>query len=133
MKDENWIIWNPANIEEGPAFSVEVIQNDEVTRFSVDCESRGIDILFYGLVPMYTYSLEGIRTLTWATVQEKKMDKFFFRKWFLYKVENSDFLSWAIKESCGYYSEAELTHYCIVTERDVIDILAMSEPEIVVK
>ena len=80
MKDENWIIWNPANIEEGPAFSVEVIQNDEVTRFSVDCESRSIDILFYGLVPMYTYSLEGIRTLTWATVQEKKMDKFFFRK-----------------------------------------------------
>lgn len=57
------------------------------------------------------------------------MDRFFFRKWFLYKIENSDYLGWALKEACGYYTEKELTHYCIVTEHEVVDILAMCEPE----
>lgn len=77
-ENENWLVWNPTNIEGGPAFSVEVIQNDEVTKFSVDCESRVIDIISCGLVPMYTYSIEGIRMLTWATVQEKKWIDFSF-------------------------------------------------------
>lgn len=83
-ENENWLVWNPTNIEGGPAFSVQVIQNDEATKFLVGCESRVIDIVFYGSVPMYSYSIEGIRMLAWATVQEKKTDRFFFRKWFLY-------------------------------------------------
>ncbi len=35
----------------------------------------------------------------YVPVQEKNNDKHYFNKWFLYKVENSDFIKWAAKES----------------------------------
>jgi hypothetical protein len=38
-----------------------------------------------------------------------------------------------MKESCGYYSEADLMHFCIVTEQNIVDILAMCEPEFIVR
>ena len=56
-ENENWLVWNPTNIEGVPAFSAEVIQNDEATKFSVNCESCVIDIIFCVLVSMYTYSI----------------------------------------------------------------------------
>ena len=47
--------------------------------------------------------------------QEKYNDKFYFRKNPVYKVENSLLIKWVLIESCGFYSETDLTHYCIVT------------------
>ena len=47
--------------------------------------------------------------------QEKYNDMFYFRKKPVYKVENSLLIKWVLIESCGFYSETDLTHYCIVT------------------
>lgn len=127
-ENEKWILWNPTKIECGSAFSVEIFQEEDATRFTLNCKNGIVDVWFFCLVPIYLYSVEGIRMATWAPVQEKENDRFYFTKWFLYKVENSEFLDWAIKEGCGFYSKEDLTHFCIVTENDVVDILAMGEP-----
>ncbi len=132
-KDEKWTAWNPTNIAGDPAYYVEIFQEEEATRFTLDCEHKIIDVLFYGFVPIYLYSVEGIRMATWASIQEKEHDRFYFQKWFLYRIENSDFLDWAIKEGCGFYKKEEFMHYCIVTQDDVVDILANCEPVIVVR
>lgn len=131
MKEvENWIVWNPTNVELGKAYAVEAVHCEDQIKFIIDCEENKIEITYDGFIPVYTYSLEGIRTATWGSVQEQHNDKYFFKKWFLYKVENSRFLKWALEESCGYYSEKEIVHYCIVTQQSLMDIVATSEPKI---
>ena len=133
-ENQNWIVWNPTNIEFGTvyAYAVEALHCEDGIKFVVDCEKNKMEVVFSGFVPAYTYSLEGMRLASWGPVQKKYNDKYFFTKWFLYKIENSSFLKWGIKESCGFYSEAELTHYCIVTEQSLMDILATSQPQIII-
>ena len=66
--------------------------------------------------------------MSWSIAQEKYNDKLYFRKNPVYKVENSLLIKWILIESCGFYSETDLAHYCIVTEQDVVDIISMCEP-----
>ena len=70
---------------------------------------------------------------TWGAAQDKYNDRFFFRYWFLYKVENSKLAKWAEEESCGIYEAGQLTHYCIVTCEEIIDVLSTFEPSIIIK
>lgn len=129
-KDENWILWNPSNIKSCQAYSVEIAQDDRGTEFMVECENIFVSLLFEGYVPIYVYSDEGIRMATYTPVQEKNNDKYYFRKWFLYKIENSDFYKWAMRESYGMYEEYGYQHFCIVTADEVVDILSVVEPTI---
>ena len=48
-------------------------------------------------------------------------------------MENSKLSKWAEEESCGFYVSEQLTHYCIVTSEEIIDILSSFEPTITVK
>ena len=130
---ENWLKWNPANIPEGEFIVIDYIQNKDGTKFILNDENSVVEILFDGITPIVRSSVEGIRMRTWGEVQQKYNDKFFFRKWFLYKVENSKLSKWAEEESCGFYVSDQLTHYCIVTSEEIIDILSPFEPIIVVK
>lgn len=130
---ENWIKWNPANVPEGEFIVTDYIQNKDGTKFILDDENNIVVILFDGITPIIRSSVEGIRMRTWGEVQQKYNDKFFFRNWFLYKVENSKLSKWAEEESCGFYVSDQLTHYCVVTSEEIIDILSSFEPIIVVK
>ncbi len=130
---ENWLKWNPTNIPEGEFIVTDYIQNKDGTKFILDDENSAVEILFDGITPIVRSSVEGIRMRTWGEVQQKYDDKFFFRKWFLYKVENSKLSKWAEEESCGFYVSDQLTHYCIVTSEEIIDILSPFEPTIIVK
>jgi hypothetical protein len=67
---------------------------------------------------------------TWGEIQLKNSDKYFFRNWFLFQVENSKLSRWAAEESCGFYEEEELKHFCIVTSEELIDILASFDPTV---
>lgn len=134
--NENWIVWNPKNINTkkvSGAYDVETLTDENARKFIVYCENHTVDVYFHCHVPIYLYSDEGIRMASYMPVQEKHHDKAYFNKWFLHKVENSDFIQWAVKESCGFYSEEELLHFCIVTSNDVVDILSSGEPDIIVR
>lgn len=130
---ENWIKWNPDKIPEGEFIVIDYIQNKDGTKFVLDDGNSIVEILFDGITPIVRSSVEGIRMRTWGEVQKKYNNKFFFRNWFLYKVENSRLSKWAEEESCGFYISEQLTHYCIVTSEEVIDILSTFEPTILVK
>lgn len=129
-EDENWILWNPLNIPDCQAFSVEINHENSGTVFLTECENQFIRVMFEGGVPLYTYSDEGMRMATYAPVQIKNNDKYYFTKWFLYKIENSDFIKWAVKESCGLYEKHKLQHFCIVTANEVVDIISFVSPVI---
>jgi len=46
----------------------------------------------------------------------------------LYKVQNSDFLSWFHRESYDSYSDRELVHYAMFCQDEIIDVLSEFEP-----
>ncbi|MDE5855037.1 MAG: hypothetical protein K2H19_08265 [Ruminococcus sp.] len=131
-ENEKWILWNPLNMENCQAFSVEIKQEEIGTVFTVECENQFVNLIFNGFIPIYIYSDEGIRMATYLPVQEKNNDRYYFRKWFLYKIENSDFFKWAMAECYNLYENYKLQHFCIVTAYDVVDILSSTEPEIIV-
>lgn len=131
--EENWVKWNPINIPEGEFIITDYIQNKNGTKFILDNGNSVVIILFDGIIPIVRSSMEGIRMRTWGDVQQKYDDKFFFRKWFLYKVENSELAKWVEEESCGFYLSHQLTHYCIVTSEEIVDILSSFEPKIAVE
>ena len=135
-ENEDWIVWNPQNINAeivSGAYDVEIANEEDNLRFTVYCENSIVDVCFHCVVPMYLYSDEGMRMAAYMPVQEKNNDRAYLGKWFLYKIENSDFMKWAVKESCGFYSEEDLLHFCIVTENDIVDILSLGEPTVVVR
>ena len=70
----------------------------------------------------------GCRMRTWGNVQLKYNDKSFFRKSFFFEVKKSDLVKWCIRESCGFYEEHQLRHYCIITSEELIDIISTFEP-----
>lgn len=128
-KNEEWILFNPLNLPRRQAFSVEIIQGENTT-FAVECENCSVNLVFDCFVPVYLYSYEGIRMATYAPVQEKYNDRYFFTKWFIYEIKNSSFFKWAMTECGGLYHN--LRHFCIVTADDVVDILACGEPHFVI-
>ncbi|MCM1133379.1 MAG: hypothetical protein NC340_07895 [Ruminococcus flavefaciens] len=129
-ENEEWILYNPLNLPRCQALSVEIKQ-EENTVFAVDCENCSVRLVFECFVPVYLYSYEGIRMATYAPVQEKYNDKYYFTKWFLYEIKNSGFFNWAMTECGGLYHNCN-RHFCIVTENDVVDILASGEPDFII-
>ncbi len=127
---ENWIKWNPLNLPEGDYVVTKFLQNIDGTEITLSDESNNISIVFDGITPLVRTSIEGIRMRTWGEVQQKYDNKYFFRNWFLYKVENSKLAKWAEEESCGFYKSEKLLHFCIVTNEDIIDVLSTFEPNI---
>lgn len=125
---ENWNKWNPCEMPEGIYYVTNFVQNQEGTKITLADEENCIEVFFDGVPQLVRTSIEGIRMRTWGEVQIKYNDKFFFRNWFLYKVGNSRLSDWASEESCGFYSAKDLTHYCIITSEDIIDVLATFEP-----
>lgn len=128
--EENWIKWNPLNLPEGDYVVTKFLQNIDGTEITLSDDSNNISILFDGVTPLVRTSIEGIRMRTWGEVQQKYNNKYFFRNWFLYKVENSKFAKWAEEESCGFYVSEKLLHFCVVTGEDIIDVLSTFEPDI---
>lgn len=89
-----------------------------------------IEIFFDGLPVLSRNAVEGIRMHTWGEVQLKYDDKRYFRKLFLFEIKKSKLVLWCIEESCGFYEENQLKHYCIVTSEEIIDVVSTFEPKI---
>lgn len=128
---ENWVKWKPTkNIPEGNYIITKQIQDTNGLKFMLEDGINSLEICFDGITPIFRSSVEGIRMRTWGEVQKRYNDKFFFRNWFIYIVERSKFSIWAEEESCGFYSSEQLTHYCIVTSEEIVDILSPFKPTI---
>ena len=71
----------------------------------------------------------------WKTVDRVLSEKGgdFFKGKLFFKVENSEFIKWFEEEKFGITDTCGLTHYAFITRNDIIDVLAVCEPEIKVK
>jgi hypothetical protein len=131
LHKESWVKFNPTNMPELDYYVTKIIQDSEGTKFILKDSKNNVEIFFDGFIPMLTVSDEGIRMRTWMKIESEQPENFFFRHWFLYKVENSKLLKWVEKESFGVYEEG-LIHFIIATSDDVIDILSYFEPKITI-
>lgn len=127
---EQWLKWNPYKLSEGAYRVISFSQNLEGTKIILGNEKNIIKVIFDGMIPLVRISNEGIRIRTWGEIQKRNCDNYFFRGWFLYKIENSKLSNWVTEESCGIYDLSELIHICIVTAEDLIDIVSTFEPKI---
>ena len=127
-KDEIWEEYRCADMPAGEPYFAEIKHDDEGTGFILECIDKYIVIRFNEDIRMYLYSDEGMRMASYAPIQEEQGDKYYFRGRYLFLVNNSRFLEWAMEESCGAYAEIGYKHFCIVTENELIDLIAASEP-----
>jgi hypothetical protein len=125
---EEWVKLQQHKIPEGQFVVTRLVQDSDGTRIILDDDKNIIEIFFDGVPFLIRIATEGIRMRTWSEIQLKYQDKLFFRNWFFYQVQNSKLVEWAIGESCDIYDSEQLTHYCIVTSEELIDILASFEP-----
>ncbi|MEB3104082.1 hypothetical protein [Ferviditalea candida] len=125
---EEWTRLEHGVIPEGQFIVTSLIQNSDGTKVVLDDEKNVVEIVFDGIPSLVRITTEGIRMRTWSEVQLKYQNKFFFQNWFFYQVQNSKLSKWAKEESCNFYEEEQLKHYCIVTSEEVIDILAAFKP-----
>ncbi len=51
---------------------------------------------------------------------------------YLFKIENSDYLQWLHKESCGIYENSthKMEHFVFIGSNFVFEVLAINDPEI---
>jgi len=125
---EEWIRLEQAVIPEGQFIVTSMIQNLEGAKIVLDDENTVVEIFFDGIPSLIRVATEGIRMRTWSEVQLKYQNKFFFQNRFFYQVQNSKLSKWAMEESCNFYEEDQLIHYCIVTNDEIIDVLSAFKP-----
>lgn len=129
-RSENWIKWQPKGMGGLYAYFTIPEHDENGINFIVQCAEGAVKISFDGNIPFYVFSDEGLRTASYAPVQQQHNDRHYFNKWFLYKIENSDLLKWIGLESCGFIAGRYEKHFCIVTEDDVVDILSSVDPRL---
>ena len=125
---EEWIKLEKYNIPEGEYIITSFIQDLDGVKILLDDDEHIIEVIFDGIPVLVQDAVEGLRMRTWGNVQLKYNNKFIFRKSFLFEVKKSALVKWCIQESCGFYEESQLKHYCIVTSEEMIDIIATFEP-----
>lgn len=128
--EEEWIKFNNFKIPEEEFIVSSLEQDASGTRIVLASKVHKIIVFFDGIPVLLRSSEEGMRMRTWGEVQLMYSDKLYFRKSFLFEVKKSKLVKWCIDESCGFYEESQLKHYCIVTSEEFIDIVSTFEPEI---
>ena len=127
---EDWVKITGNGIPEGEFIVTSFVQDVNGVKILLDDGEHIVDIFFDGIPVLCSSAVEGIRMRTWENVQIKYNDKSIFRKSFFFEVKNSELIKWCIQESCGYYEEYQLKHYCIVTGEEMIDIVSTFEPTV---
>lgn len=125
---EEWVKLTQYNIPEGQFIVSSFLQDLEGTKIVLDNGQVAVEIIFDGIPVLVREAIEILRMRTWGEVQLKYQNKFIFRNNFLFEVKNSKLVQWAVEESCGFYEQSQLRHYCIVTGEELIDVLATFEP-----
>ncbi len=125
---EEWIKIIRSDIPKGEYIVTNFMQNANGTKISLDDGKHTVEIIFDGIPILVRNTVEGIRMRTWGNVQLKYNDKSIFRKSFFFEVKKSDLVKWCVQESCGFYEEYQLKHYCIITSEEMIDIISTFEP-----
>lgn len=127
---EEWIKLINEGVPESEYIIINFIQDSNGVKISLNGGDHIVEIVFDGIPVLIRSAVEGLRMRTWGDVQLKYNNKFIFRKAFLFEVKKSALVKWCIQESCGFYEESQLRHYCIVTSEEMIDVISTFEPTV---
>lgn len=133
MEFEMEEIWNVYRDDIIPVDNYEVIsvsQSCEGTKIILEGNTYTLEIQFCS-ADLLRITDEGGRLRTYNEVESVQEYRKNFIGWPLFTVDNSEFLSWLIKESAGFY--VHYIHYAIMTVNDVVDIATVFPPEITVR
>ncbi|WYJ99804.1 hypothetical protein A5821_000881 [Enterococcus sp. 7F3_DIV0205] len=124
---EKWREYNQTDVPKDTYEVSEVVQNSEGTVIKLMGEKNNMNITF-GFVDSLRITDEGRRIQTYNEIEsiQKYRENFIGNP--LYKVEQSEYVAWIKKESAGFC--ADVDHYVIITENDLIDILSTFPPTI---
>lgn len=128
--NEEWIKRKQYDNLEDEYVVTDLVQDMMGTRIRLQNGTNIVEVFFDGIPILIRQTVEGVRMRTWGEIQKKNQDKFFFRDTILFEVKNSKLIKWCLEESCGFFREDELKHYCISTSEEFIDIVATFEPQI---
>lgn len=133
--DEKWIRIEEDKMPEGSKASNFVVMDfihnaDDGTKVKLEDEDYIFEIKFDGVPIMSRIADEVTRMRSWYKVQTKYDDEKFFVGHFFYRVEDSKLVDWLVEESEGVNRKYGMTHYCVITADDIIDIVATFPPEI---
>lgn len=128
--NEKWMNCTEFDIPKDKYEVSEVTQNSEGTKILLGGLQNDV-LVDFGFVDSLRITDEGRRIRTYDEV----IDIQDYIKSFvgnpIFKVENSEFVKWIDLESCG--SLIDITHYAIITENDIVDIISSFPPKVIMK
>lgn len=127
---ERWICYGTGKMPTGVYEVIKVLQDCSGTEIVIESEEHRVVIKF-GFVDALRVSDEGRRIRTYNEITEVQNYRKDFNGIPLYKVLNSEFYRWVVKESVGFYED--FTHYTIITKNDIIDVISSYPPELLVE
>ena len=127
---EKWIKWEPiANL--APKYDMESISdnNNELIVILSEIKNKKniLKIIFDHSAWSFKVADESFRIKT-ITDLSKKYGGEFYGKWTFFKIENSKYLSWLSEESETIINDLKTTHFALITDDSLIDIIASYEP-----
>lgn len=130
---ENWLRWNPIPGLAKKYYLTELLHNITagfiIEMLNEDNQKVGVKIVFAEAVLAYRYTEESLPQFTVHYLRAKYEEEF-YSAWCLFKIENSTYLKWITEESYGIYDDIKLTHFCILTSDQRLDIIVGYEPEV---
>ncbi len=94
-----------------------------------DGEKNGkLILIYFQAVESYRCCDEHSRIQLFKELDEN-YEEDFYANYNLFKVENSNYIEWLNKSSCGITKEFDLQHYVLMDRDSVIDIISYEKPE----
>lgn len=119
--------WNPVQVPK-ESFELEAINYDNKgLLIRLESNQTVVTIHFSGVIEGFRTTDEGNR---WKTISEilSNHNKGIFAGRIIFKVSESDFSKWIESESFTFIKKDDVTHYLIVTNNDLTDVLAYEDP-----
>lgn len=119
--------WNPVQVPK-ESYELEAINYDNKgLLIRLESNQTIVTIHFPGVIEGFRTTDEGNR---WKTVSEilSNHNKGIFAGRIIFKVSESDFSKWIESESFTFIKKDDVTHYLIVTNNDLTDVLAYEDP-----
>lgn len=128
---EKWLKWDP--IQSSAKFywldSFSKSENNDLKIIFTEIESptKGLSIIFKTGVKAYQHTNE---SCCYERFNNDDYPNDFFIQQSFFKIQNSNFLKSFMHPSLKLNEEQKLIHFCFLAYDDLIDVLAINEPEI---
>ncbi|MDX8366031.1 hypothetical protein [Cytobacillus sp. IB215665] len=126
-----WERWVPVEGLPSKIYNSSLIDNKEglTLTFIDEHDETEITMKFDVGVLSYSNTEEGSLIKMLSSLYNN-YDERFYSEWSLFKLGDSEYLSWFLEENAGLYDTIKISHYVFLTPNDVIEVLSKYPPTI---